>query len=98
MHPDLPFAVAGPYVVQSTWSPTGLAERLTVGTVGPAKIEQLRLEIRTAVGQPTRLLPGNDGGPPVDLTRFPPGGYLWIVERSLDWSTIRREAACARRA
>lgn len=24
MHPDLPFTVSGPYVVQSTWSPTGL--------------------------------------------------------------------------
>jgi hypothetical protein len=42
MRPDLPFAMSGPYVVQSTWSPTGLAVRLTVGSVGPATIEQLR--------------------------------------------------------
>jgi hypothetical protein len=84
MHPDLPYHVCGPYVVQSTMSPTGLSVRLTVGNVGPAAIERLHLEVRSASGKLTRLLPGNDGGRPVDLTRIRSGGYLWLNVEPLD--------------
>jgi len=65
--------------VQARWAPTGLHVRLMVHHDGDHDLDEVGLVVRTEGGVPCRLLPGKRApSVPVDLTRIPANGSIWM--------------------